>query len=419
MGDPRQAQGWISRAAFGALALAVIVLPISAQGQTFTTLYSFPNVVDGNGPHAGLIRDTDGNFYGTTVDGGGGGNCGQTSECGAVFKLDKTGKETVLYAFTGGADGGVPEAGLILDPAGNLYGTASIAGSRLYGVVFKLDPTGKETVLYNFSGHSDGRDPNGGVIRDEKGNLCGATVEGGALRAGVVFKLDSSGRETVLHSFGGNNDGAYPYAGLIRDAEGNLYGTTAAGGKAGCFMDQGCGTVFKIDAQGKETVLYRFGSRANDGANPYGALIRDTRGNLYGTTFSGGIIDGCQYGCGTVFKVSASGKETVLYRFTGAQGCFPNGGLVRDAAGNLYGTTLAGGHANCPDNYSTCGTIFRLDPSGKETTLHAFANSTDGANPFDSLILDSEGNLYGTASGGGNFNCDPTFGCGTVFKLKP
>jgi uncharacterized repeat protein (TIGR03803 family) len=218
-----------------ALALAVIFLLVFvatpwAQGQTFTVLHRFTGN-DGSFPEAGLVRDAAGNLYGTTLNGGDQ-NC--SGGCGSVFKLDKTSKETILYSFTGGSDGEYPNAGLVRDEAGNLYGTTVAGGVSgtgcpeytTCGVVFKLDTTGKETVLYTFTGGADGGTSYARLVRDSAGNLYGTTAGGGAFASGVVFKLDATGHETVLHTFTGGADGGLPYAGLVRDSAGNLYGAT-------------------------------------------------------------------------------------------------------------------------------------------------------------------------------------------------
>src|ERR1035438_8071215 len=246
---------------------------------------------------------------------------------------------SVPHSFTGPPDGGIPYAGVVWDAQGNLYGTTSGGGASAYGTVFKLDTTGNETVLYSFTGTgTDGLDPQGNLMRDAKGNLYGTTVQGGVGctaedGCGTVFKLDTAGKETVLHDFTGSPDGSSSFSGLVRDTQGNLYGTTAAGGDNAC--KNGCGIVFKLDATDHETVLYSF-TGGTDGGSPQGNLVRDAQGNLYGTSGGGAS------GYGTVFKLDASGKETVLYGFTGAtkgDGAYPSGSLVRDAQGNLYGTT--------------------------------------------------------------------------------
>jgi uncharacterized repeat protein (TIGR03803 family) len=393
--------------------------------QTFTVLYTFTGGADGEFPSASPIRDWAGNLYSTTVNGGDDLSCSYSGipGCGVVFKLDPTGKETALYTFTGGADGGVP-SGLIRDREGNLYGTTLGGGSSSLaaGTVFKVDNTGHETVLHSFcsaANCADGNTPNAGVIRDEEGNLYGTTIGGGEFcieqsGCGVVFKLDRAGQETVLYNFcpngyGNCTDGSAPSSGLIRDAVGNLYGTTLGGGA------NGDGTVFKLDPTGRETVLHSFAGGA-DGSYVVAGLILDEEGNLYGTTAGGGSGGG-----GTVFKVDPAGKEKVLYSFTGGTDGGWHNGLIRDEQGNLYGTTLFGGlaPASSPCGVSFCGVVFKLEPTGKETVLYSFTGGADGANPSAALLRDFAGNLYGTASSGGDLSCFPPYGCGVVFKLNP
>jgi uncharacterized repeat protein (TIGR03803 family) len=318
-----------------------VVFKLDDHTRKETVLHSFTgSPTDGAAPAAGLIRDRAGNLYGTTTSGGASGN-------GVVFKVDPTGMETVLYSFTGGADGANPQAGLARDSAGNLYGTTTSGGASGNGVVFTLDPTGKETVIYSFTGGADGALPYARLVRDSSGNLYGTTISGGASRNGVVFKVDPTGIETVLYSFIGGADGALPEAGLTRDKEGNLYGATAYGGDLSAFFGLGCGVVFKLDSTGNETVLYRFTCGA-DGSQPRAVLVRDKAGNLYGTTEIGGT-----FGYGVVFKLDRTGKETVLHTFTGADGLQVDAGLIRDAEGNLYGTTVGGGA-------SGDGVVFKL-----------------------------------------------------------
>ena len=356
---------------------------------------------DGAFPYCRLVQDGAGNLYGTTSGGGFATKCGH---CGMVFKLDTTGNEAVLHTFGGSADGAYPSAGLVQDGAGNLYGTTNFGGDLTScnggcGTVFKVDPSGKETVLHRFAGGADGAFPIADLVRDAAGNLYGTTYSGGGSNAGTVFTLDVTGRETVLHSFSGGADGANPTAGLVQDAAGNLYGTTERGGASGL------GVVFKLDATGTETVLHRFAGGA-DGASPNADLVRDGEGNLYGTTINGGS-DVCVLGCGTVFKVDTAGSETVLHRFNQVDGWNPDAGLIRDEAGNLYGTTSQGGAFGG-------GTVFKLDKTGTETVLHNFLGGgfqPDGRVPHADLVRDAAGNLYGTTVAGG------TFGVGVVFRL--
>lgn len=303
----------------------------------------------------------------------------------------------VLYTFQGGSDGAWPYAGLIADAAGNLYGTTSYGGSLTAcggtgcGTVFKLDPTGHETVLYSFAGGTDGASPEASLIRDAAGNLYGTTYGGGSNAClggcGTVFRLDSAGHETVLYSFSGGTDGASPLGGLIADTTGNFYGTTAFGGNpVGSGLS--LGVVFKLGVVGNETVLHRFNWA--DGAGPEGNLILDSAGNLYGTAASGGA-----YGYGVVFKLDKAGNETMICSFPGGpNGALPEAGVIRDAAGNFYGTTYMGGTGS--------GIIFKLDPNGNETVLHTFTNNElDGRNPHGGLVRDAAGDLYGTTVGGG------------------
>lgn len=393
-----------------ALALAMaLVLTIgmtrSARAQTYGVVYAFTGSPDGAGPVAGLVADTKGNLYGTTL---GGGKYG----LGTTFKIDKTGKEAVLYNL--GSAGS-----LVLDKLGNLYGTTVDGGNRTQGSVFKIDHTGKETDLYDFTGSGgDGSYPKAGLVRDTKGNLYGTTQLGGNLSCmsgagcGTVFKVDATGKETVLYKFTGTgSDGANPVGALVRDTKGNLYGTTPSGGGVSCEFQPGCGTVFKLDKTGNENVLYSFhGYLGNgDGATPASNLLRDTAGNLYGTTFYGG-----GYGAGTVFELDTADVETALYSFCSPQGC-PNGatpatGLLRDKAGNLYGTTESGGA-----NYF--GTIFKLNTTGQETILYNFTGGVDGGYPEGDLMMDKQGNLYGTTFVGGDLTCNGGTGCGVVFKM--
>jgi uncharacterized repeat protein (TIGR03803 family) len=327
-------------------------------------IYSF-NGENGMGPAAGLFRDAAGDFYGTTIEGGDTA-CFELG-CGTVFKLSGTGKETVLYEFTGGSDGFFPRALLVGDAAGNLYGTTSEGGGLpAYGTVFKVDAMG-EKILHSFAGPpgggGDGAYSGQGVIRDAAGNLFGVTGAGGTYGAGVVYKVDSSANETLLYSFTGGLDGGGPYSALLEDAEGNLYGTTQAGGNLNCAGESGCGVVFELSPQQgvnwKETVLYTFCSLPNctDGEQPLaGPLVRDAAGNLYGTTYFGG-----EYGDGVVFALDATGDETVLHNFTGgADGWGPFAGLALDTAGDLYGTTQLGGDLRCAQDKQGCGVVFEV-----------------------------------------------------------
>jgi uncharacterized repeat protein (TIGR03803 family) len=385
-----------------ALLPAAVTTPL-AQAQAFTVLYSFAGPPDGQGPTAALVRDTKGNLYGTTFFGGTGA-CAFGIGCGTAFKLKTNGSETVLYNFTGGSDGAAPFAGLIRDNRGTLYGTATQGGylncskPMGCGTVFKVDATGQESVLHSFTVGADGEFPYAPLLRDAAGNLYGTTVNGGSSsNYGTVFKVDSTGKETVLHRFKGKADGAFPFGNLISDSAGNLYGTTSLFGKSSG------GTVFRLKGTSRLTALHSF--KGAQGESPLGGVVRDAAGNFYGTTADGGAS-----GAGTVFKLDTSGKETVLYTFTGgADGANPNAGVVLDAGGNLYGTTLAGGGSGCGG--IGCGTVFKVDKHGRETVLYSLTGGTDGGSPYAGLIRDAAGHLYGTAFGGG------ATGNGVVFRV--
>jgi len=331
------------------------IFEIGAQGEE-TILHSFWSG-DGLTPQASLIRSQSGVFYGTTMNGGKpeGGLCDHG--CGAVFKLDAKDKLTVLHAFTGKLDGGQLEGGLVQDKKGNLYGTTTQGGDLRCdygwgcGVVFEIDGNGKEAVLHAFTGQPDGWLPSGNLVLDSVGNLYGVTAAGGAGNVGAVFKVDTSGKETILYSFSGGTNGLYPEGPMLRDAEGNFYGVTEQGG------DFDCGLVFKLDRTGKETALYNF-SGTTDGCHPGGGLIHDKQGNLYGVTTAGGTGTG-----GTVYRLDTSVSIAVLYSFTGGSaGKYPWGPLARDKSGTLYGATSEGGDSSCGDNGSGCGVVFKLIP---------------------------------------------------------
>lgn len=363
--------------------------PPASPPTQYTILHSFRGGDDGITPYGDLLRDSAGNLYGTTSLGGPG-NC-SVSGCGTIYKINVSGKETILYSFHG-SDGDSPLGGLIRDAAGNLYGTAG-GGASSDGIVFKLEPNGHLIVLHTFNG-SDGRNPWSTLVRDVTGNFYGTTFFGGSSDDGVVFKLDSIGNETVLHSFKGT-DGRSPIAGLARDSAGNLYGTTFAGGSTSC--DGGCGVVFKIDSSGVETTLHQFSGF--DGEGPYAGVILDAAGNLYGTTTVGG-----RQRYGDVYKLDPSGSETLLHTFVASDGEGPFSDVVLSETGDLYGTTIGGGRYGL-------GAVYRLDPSGKVTVLHSFFGKRDGISPYSALIRVKGGDLYGTASAYG------PGGDGVVFKL--
>lgn len=384
----------------------------SAHGQQFKVLYAFKGSPDGAAPWTGgpLIRDTAGNLYGATINGGDSGNGTCTAGCGTVFKLDPRGHETILYRFQQAPpDGNFPALGVTRDADGNLYGTTYWGGTdKVSGTVYKVTEKGVETVLYSFQGGTDGYSPQSRLLLDSAGNLFGTTEAS-------VFELTESGQEITLHDFMGSPDGSDAFAGLTRDAEGNFYGTTQLGGNVGCGGNEGCGTVFKLDPANNETILYRF-SGGKDGAYPlWGDLVLDGGGNLYGTTLSGGLrAHNCiTLGCGLVFRLDKNGGLRALHRFTGGVGgAGPYAGVTRDKSGNLYGTVYTGGDLKCLAPHG-CGLVYKLSKAGVFTVLHRFTGGNDGLWPLGGVMLDSMGNIYGTAAYGG------TYGNGVVFKITP
>ena len=414
-------------------ALALFCLPAYAAGAVSdTVIYSFcsrPHCSDGTEPSGTLIEDAKGNLFGTAIAGGSS-RCGLGSySCGVVYKLEPGGREIVLHAFTGGnhiggADGVQPFGYLAKGRKGRLYGSTVEGGNSEYnktgnGVVFEIDHH-HERILHAFCAQADCPDgalPWSGITIDGSDKKYGTTVSGGHISqdcpqgCGVIFEMTASGRETVLHAFGGGNDGSGPVAPPVLDAAGNLYGATSGGGSKSC----SCGTVFQVVAGGAKSALYSF-TGGNDGAYPsYGKLVRDASGDLYGTTSRGGGTGCGGNGCGTVFKVTRGGKEVLLHAFCAKAGCsdgaIPQFGLIPDAAGNLYGTTSQGGTSNHKCS-SGCGVVFEITGKGKEIVLYSFSGAPDGATPYGNLLLDDAGNLYGTTASGG------ASGRGTLFRIN-
>jgi len=382
-------------------AMPQTIAALTRPNVTYEVLFSFGSNVygyDGTQPVAGLIA-VNGAFYGTTEYGGA---AGYAHGDGTVFRLTATGKEVVLYSFTGSPDGAVPVADLVA-VNGTLYGTTSEGGTYNGGTVFSITRTGKEKVLHSFGNATDGTQPRAGLIAFRT-RLYGTTYEGGAYGKGTVFTISKTGSiERVLHSFGTGTDGANPLATLV-NVNGSLFGTTQVGG-------HGLGTVFKISTTGRERVLHRF--KGPDGAYPYAGLLASSAA-LYGTTGGGGTADS-----GTVFSISTKGTdERVLHSFSsdGSDGIYPGAAVTMvDAA--LYGTTSAGGADGD-------GTVFRVTTSGKERVLHSFGSyQYDGTDPLSGLT-EVNGTLYGTTYGGGvNLpSCPRSDGyCtyGTIFSLQP
>jgi uncharacterized repeat protein (TIGR03803 family) len=414
--------------ALGALVLLSLVgvaRTVSAQNPASEkVIYNFAPAT-GQYPAGGVISNPAGNLYVATQAGGSDQSC--DGGCGNILELVPPGKATQLYAFPPGLGNAKaapgPVGSLTRDAQGNLYGATAFGGRYSFGSVFKLTASGVEGILYSFDpAKGDGYEPNSGVTIDSEGNLYGTTYFGGGTTGcggpgcGIVYKLSPSGGETILHSFTGNADGGSPVGSPILDAAGNLYGTAALGGDLNCPLGggEGCGTVWKLDTSGNFTVLYSF-TGGTDGAFPETALVIDPSGNLYGAAGVGGILS-CPTdsgrGCGTVFEIGSSGNFSVLYAFAGgsSDGAIPSAALLRDSAGNLYGTTDAGGNQSCEVG---CGVVFKLTSSGSETILHFFAGgTTDGEYPRSALITDGKSNLYGTTSYGGTANG------GVVFQVQ-
>lgn len=373
---------------------------IPSHAQVFTNLNSFcsqSGCSDGGKPlYGSLVQGSDGNFYGTTYLGG-------SANGGTVFRITPAGARTTLYSFCtqgGCADGTAPYAGLVKGTDGNFYGTTSSGGTNNLGTVYKITAGGSHTTLYSFcpqTGCPDGSAPYGALIQGRDGNFYGTTYTGGSSNQGTVFKISSSGSLTTLHSFDGSH-GRRPRAALVQGSDGNFYGTTEAGGS------NGFGTVFKMTPQGTLTTLYSFcnGTGCSDGDAPYAGLVQGSDGNFYGTTTGGGTNNNGDPS-GTIFKVTPSGEFTTIYNFcsqpTCSDGVSPSAGLIRASDGNFYGTTTAGG-------VTGMGTVFRLTPAGTLSTLYNFcsqANCADGASPWGGVMQASDGNFYGeTYAGGAN-----------------
>jgi hypothetical protein len=415
-----------------AVALAAITfsLAVSAQAQTETSLYDFTGHSDGSNPLAGLVIDSAGNLYGTAGF--------------SVFELSPTSgggwTHTTIFSLT---QGRLPESPLILDGAGNLYGATYEGGTsggcndgEGCGIVYELSLAAgvwTETVLYNFTGGTDGASPIGNLAFDAAGNLYGTTNYGGNLSCsrsgmgcGVVFELSPTGTgwvESVVHTFIDKEDGAYPLGGVTIDAVGNLYGTTSSGGNINACAGQvsGCGIVFKLtQAAGvwTEHLLHAFAQNSG-GYAPQAGVVFDTAGNLYGTTETGG----------GVYRLTptATGPWTysLLKTLQERGGATPLAGVAVDASGNVYGTTNAGGDLSATVcNSNGCGVVFKLTPTSSgpwtETVMHSFTGEADGRFPYRSgVVLDSAGNLYGTTEEGGKISDCSGVGCGMVYKVTP
>jgi uncharacterized repeat protein (TIGR03803 family) len=408
-------------------------LPHATRRSAEHVLYAFNGARDGSGPVAGVTAGPNGVLYGTTILGGGSSAC--SGGCGTVFKLAPTNNgyaESVVYRFNG-KDGEEPQGPLLTDKLGAVYGVTLIGGAFGYGTVLKLTPRGSGyglTVLHSFSGAADGSQPSGGLIADQSGSLYGTTQFYGSSKNGTVFKLTPTKAGyafSVIYTFKGGNDGAYPLAGLTAGARGALFGTTSGGGTSKR------GTAFELTPARTgyvEHVLYSFRGGNNDGSSPAAALFAGAHGSLYGTTLGGGLALCYGYTCGTVFRLTPAGssyKESLLYMFQGGNdGAEPAAALVGGAGGTLYGTTVRGGGTDrvCP-NYplpSGCGTVFALTPSGStyaETVLYPFQGGAGGSLPYAGLTADGTGVVYGATYSGGESSCGTGGPCGTIFKITP
>jgi uncharacterized repeat protein (TIGR03803 family) len=405
------AAGSLLGIAVGALVLGSLApLRVHAQATaTLSTLYTFSGGSDGADPETGLTLASDGNFYGTTKKGG------NAANDGTVFRLTPDGVLTTIYTFSGGSDGAQSTGGLLQAAGTNLlYGTTT-AGGQGHGVIFSISLAGTFATVYQFADNGDGQGPDSNLVQTSDGTFYGTTTNGGAAsNDGTVFSVSAAGSLTTLHTFDAltglpgvtATDGAEPHAGLVLGSDGNLYGTTQQGGIGGLGTG-GLGTIFKITPAGVLTTLWSF--RDTDGSMPNANLLLGTDGNFYGTTQEGGatyVSGDIQHpGDGTVFKVTPAGALTILHSFTNTpEGSLPSAAVIQAADGNFYGTTTNGG----ANHY---GTVFQVTPTGACTTLHSFANGSDGAFPDSALVQGTDGNLYGTTAG------DGVNDHGTVFKL--
>jgi hypothetical protein len=427
---------------------SLMTLSLFGQSDTETILHRFNNGGDGAIP-GGVVFDGEGNLYGTTEQGGDGPCTFPVQGCGNIFEvralantfgsLVESWEERVIYTFQGGNDGSFPVEALVSDAAGNLYGTTTYGGGTDCGgagcgTVFELRREGDqwvESVLYRFTGGSDGGTPEGVLTLDREGNIFGTTYNGGlnvcgGWPCGVVFELQhtaSGWKESVPYSFDYRN-GGQPIGGLAIDSAGNLYGTTPYGGQPNTPPFDPTGTVFELQRAGSGwsfKVLYRFPS---DAGGPEGGLTLDAQGNLYGTANAGG-----RYGNGSVFELRRPTQGRPRWAFKNLysfmlsyDGGSPSSGVIFDGAGNLYGTAVVGGSGHACQVW--CGVVFQLTPSGSswiESVLYSFQGGTDGEYPYSAPVLDPLGNLYGATPYGGDPNCtavDGFSGCGTLYRIN-
>ena len=374
------------------LVASVVLITLSA-AQTYTVLHSFNGTTDGFNTYGGLVIDSSGNLYGTASHGGDM-TCGNQG-CGVVFKIDASGNETVLHVFeSNGTDGTNPEGGLIRDAAGNLYGTTARGGTSNYGTIFKLDSSNNETILYDFTGTSDGTTPIS-LTMDGAGNIYGIAASGGhtVCKCGTLFELSTAGAFTTLHAFLGAPDASSPDGVVLLDSSGRLYGTTGVGGR------RGSGAVFRYAiSSGGYSVVSLPGTPGANGAN---FLSESPGGNFYVLTGGGANS------VGMAIETSPTGAHLGSFTFGTTSGAYPYGPLIFDSTGDAYGTTNEGGTSA---NY---GVIFKLDSSLNETVIYTLTNGSNGENFNSGLVADGVGNFYGTTQFGG------TSQAGVVFKFTP
>ena len=396
---------------FACIAFVCAAYTISSQAQTFTSLFNFDQT-DGDNPYGALVQGANGNLYGTTSSQFGGGY-------GTAFEITRDGVLTTLYTFCSlpsCADGSYPWSGVILANDGNFYGVTSAGGTHNSGTFFKMTPEGTLTTLYSFCSQpncADGSDPVARLLQSTNRDFYGVTAYGGTTGYGTVFEITPAGVLTTLYTFCSRSnctDGAIPFGSLVQAKDGTFYGTTAAGGAYGPYLN---GTVYKLTESGELTTIYSFCSLANcaDGRYPSSGLVLARNGKLYGTTGWGGpYLALCNNGtgCGTAFEITPRGKLKTLYDFCSkincADGDLPLSALIQARSGKLYGSTPYGGE----NGY---GTVFELTPKGELTTLHDFAY-TDGFEPVSALLQAADGSFYGTTLEGGSA------GWGTVFRIS-
>ena len=391
-----------------------------ASAYTQTTLYAFGPPPDGTQPSS-IMLASNGNFYGTTSNGGPNECRGFNYACGILFWITPSGDKTTFHEFEDGLEGSWPIGPLLETDDGDFYGTTASGGvTGGGGTIFRITAAGVLTTLHSFGVAAfDGYNPSGGLIEGSDGNFYGLTVEGGdhycplvLTTCGTAYRIAPDGTYTTLYSFGATpEDGFGPRGELIEASDGNFYGVTAAGGTnlCGSSSTNVCGTVFRMTPSGDVTILHSFGANPMDGNTPRGALIEFADGNFYGTTVAGG-----EHGEGTFFRIATDGTLTVLYAFGAyrGDGNGPAGPLTLGADGNFYGVTTSGGDRNGPGGAGGSGTVFMVTPDGEQTTLYAFGQE-DANSPSGRIIRTGDGSLYGVTGNPTNSNW------GTFYRLRP